>query len=149
MEKSNYKKFFLMLTISFVIMYGVMFLNVVDSGHIYLSLTRFYMALLMVAPMAVLMLLLMKNMYQDKNKNILILLGSVLVFVLSLWSLRAQIFVNDKNYMQAMIPHHSSAILTSKKANIQDPEVKELSKQIIEAQVREIEQMKNILNRMK
>jgi len=126
-----------------------MFLNVADSGHIYLSLTRLYMTLLMITPMAILMLLIMKDMYQDKNKNILIFLSSITIFVLSLCFLRTQIFINDTNYMKAMISHHSSAILTSQKANIKDPEVKELSKQIIEAQIKEIEQMKNILNRIK
>jgi uncharacterized protein (DUF305 family) len=51
--------------------------------------------------------------------------------------------------MKAMIPHHSSAILTSKNADIKDAEVKRLSEEIIKAQVEEIKQMKEILNRLK
>jgi uncharacterized protein (DUF305 family) len=46
---------------------------------------------------------------------------------------------------KAMIPHHSIAILTSKRAHISDPRVRKLADDIIEAQVREIEEMKNLI----
>lgn len=148
MEKSNYRKFLLMLCISFVIMYIVMFLNVDKFDHIYLSLTRIYMALLMVSSMAVLMLSLMGKMYPNKKLNSLIYSSAIAVFVLTLLFLRTQVGVGDRQYMKAMIPHHSSAILTSKNASIQDPEVKELSKQIIDSQEKEISQMKEALKRL-
>lgn len=137
-----------MLAISFVIMYSVMFLNVDKLSHIYLSTTRLYMALLMVAPMALLMLLLMPDMYKNKKMNKIIMFSGVFIFVLVLVLLRTQVPIEDKQYMKAMIPHHSSAILTSQEADIKDPEVKQLSKEIIETQKREIAQMKDILRRM-
>lgn len=137
-----------MLAISFVIMYSVMFLNVDKLSHIYLSTTRLYMSLLMVAPMALLMLLLMPDMYKNKRMNKIILFSGVFIFVLVLVLLRTQVPIEDKQYMKAMIPHHSSAILTSQEADIKDPEVKQLSKEIIETQKREIAQMKDILRRM-
>lgn len=137
-----------MLVISFLIMYGVMFLNVDSANHIYLSLTRMYMSLLMVTPMALLMLGLMNRMYPNKKLNRVIAIASISVFILSLAFLRSQTFVSDKQYMQAMIPHHSSAILASKHAKITDPEVKKLSERIIESQEREIAEMKGILERM-
>ncbi len=65
----SYKKFLLMLAISFIIMYSVMFLNVDEANHIYLSLTRTYMSLLMVSPMALIMLLMMGKMYPNKKVN--------------------------------------------------------------------------------
>ena len=148
MHKGNYGKLALSLSISFIIMYLVMFLNMDSTDHFYISLTRAYMALLMVAPMALLMLLLMGKMYPDRKKNAIISVGAVGVFILALVLLRTQVPIGDRQYMKAMIPHHSSAILTSKHADIQDPEVKELSEQIIESQEREIAQMKNILERM-
>ncbi|GAB2531830.1 DUF305 domain-containing protein [Rufibacter soli] len=148
MESSHYKKFFLMLLISFVIMYAVMFLNVDKLEHVYLSTTRLYMTLLMVAPMAFFMLLMMSNMYQDKKLNSLILAGSVLVFAVVLYLLRSQIFIGDVQYMKAMIPHHSSAIMVSQKANLQDPEVRKLADQIIKSQKEEIAQMKAALARL-
>ncbi len=47
--------------------------------------------------------------------------------------------------MKAMIPHHSIAILTSRRAHIGDPRVRKLADQIIESQVREIEEMKQLI----
>lgn len=107
------------------------------------------MAILMVSPMAILMLAVMKQMFMNRRRNMLIQAASVAVFVITLILLRTQTPIGDKQYMRAMIPHHSSAILTSRHANIQDPEVKALSKQIIESQEKEIKQMKDILARMK
>ncbi len=147
-HKGNYKKFLLMLLLSFCIMYLVMFLNVDELDHIYLSLTRLYMSLLMVAPMAVLMLAMMQKMYPNKKANAIIMLSSCVVFVLSLTLLRTQTPIDDTQYMKAMIPHHSSAIMTSKHADIKDPEVKELSKKIILSQQKEIAQMKALLKKV-
>ena len=144
----RYRKFSIMMILSFVIMYAVMFLNVADTGHIYLSTTRFYMTILMVAPMALVMLLMMGKMYPNKKVNIAIMGTAAIVFIVTLFLLRTQTPVGDREYMKAMIPHHSSAILTSKHADIRDPEVKKLSEQIIKAQEEEIAQMKAILKRM-
>lgn len=148
MKKANYQKMALMLLLSFLIMYAVMFFNVDSTDHIYLSTTRFYMALLMVAPMPLLMLTMMKMMYMDKKLNTIIMIASILVFLLSFILLRTQKPIGDEQYMKAMIPHHSSAIMTSKNAAITDPEVKELSEKIIRTQVEEIAQMKAILKRL-
>lgn len=142
----NYTKLFITLAISLVLMYGVMFLNVDRIDHIYLSLTRLYMSILMVAPMAVLMIIMMKGMYTSRKRNIAIVSGAVLVFGITLYMLRAQIFISDQQYMKAMIPHHSSAILTSKHADIRDSRVKALSDSIIRSQEEEIALMKEILH---
>ncbi len=149
MKKNHYGTFMTVLAISFIIMYGVMFLNVADSNHIYLSLTRTYMTLLMVAPMAIVMLLMMGNMYPSKKANGIIIVTALVIFSLSLAGLRTQTLVGDEQYMKAMIPHHSSAILTSEQANLKDPEVKKLAEGIIEAQKKEIAEMKAILKRLK
>jgi uncharacterized protein (DUF305 family) len=137
-----------MMGISFITMYGIMFLNVDDADHIYLSLTRTYMALLMVSLMAVVMMLMMGGMYPNKRTNTAIMIGGFVVFGLALLLLRTQTPVGDVQYMKGMIPHHSSAIMTSKNANLQDPEVKKLSEGIIASQEKEIAEMKAILKRM-
>ena len=144
-----YPKFFLMLVISLIIMYLVMFLNVAEAAHFRLNVNRAYMAILMVAPMAVIMLLLMGHMYPDKGRNAAILIGSAVVFALALWGLRTQTGIADVQYMKAMIPHHSSAILTSEKATIKDPEVRKLADEIIKAQEEEIAEMKRLIERLK
>ncbi len=148
MKPSPYRKFAVTLAISCVTMYLAMFLNVDSMGHIHLSLTRLYMTLLMVSPMALTMLWMMRQMYFDKRLNLVIALASIATFVISLILLRAQTPIGDQQYMKAMIPHHSSAILTSKHAQLDDPEVKALAKQIIQSQEEEIAQMEAILERM-
>jgi len=137
-----------MLAVSFVVMYVVMYLNVYELQHVYFSLTRFYMTVLMITPMALIMLGFMQHMYQNKQRNVLIVLGSVVVFVAALTMVRAQTLVDDSRWMKAMIPHHSIAILTSERANLQDPEVRKLADGIIETQQREIGEMQQMLHRL-
>ena len=148
MQGMSYKKFSLMMLISFIIMYGVMFLNVDEANHIYISTTRTYMALLMVSPMAIVMLLMMGKMYPNKKLNTGIMLGAAVLFALVLTGLRTQTPIGDVQYMKAMIPHHSSAIMVSKNANLKDPEVIKLSEGIITSQEKEIAEMKASLARM-
>lgn len=143
-----YQKFLLILAISFILMYGIMFLNVEETNHIYLSVTRTYMSVLMVSAMAIIMLPMMGNMYPNRKLNKIILVSAIVVFIAVFTCLRQQAFVGDIQYMKGMIPHHSSAIMTSKNADIKDPEVKKLSEQIIKSQEEEIAQMKAILKEM-
>ncbi len=107
------------------------------------------MALLMVSTMAILMMVMMSNMYPDKKANTLIMIADAVVFVLVLIGLRTQTPIGDIQYMKAMIPHHSSAILVSKNANIKDPEVKKLSEDIIKAQEKEIAEMEALIKKLK
>lgn len=149
MKGSKYGRFFLMLGLSFVAMYITMYLNTYEFDHVYFSLTRFYMTCLGISAMAVIMLSLMLNMYKNRKKNIAIYIGSLALFVSALGLVRAQRpIIGDVLYMKAMIPHHSIAILTSKRADLKDPETKKLAEEIIEAQKREIAQMKKIIYRL-
>jgi peptidoglycan/LPS O-acetylase OafA/YrhL len=145
---NNYKKFGLMMAVSFIIMYAVMFLNADLFSHVMLSYTRTYMTILMIAPMAVSMMLFMWGMYGNKKLNAIILSSAVVFLFVTLFMLRNQTLIKDVQYMKAMIPHHSSAIMVSQSATFEDPETAKLAKEIIEAQKREIEQMKNIIRRL-
>ena len=147
-KSSPYLKFLFMMLVSFMMMYGIMFLNVAEIDHILLSTTRTYMSLLMVAPMAISMMLFMWGMYENKRLNTVIISGAAIVFIVVLTALRTQTPIKDIQYMKAMIPHHSSAIMVSENATFEDPETAELAKQIIEAQEREIAQMKRIIERL-
>lgn len=148
-QNDNYKTFFLMLACSFVAMYITMFLNTYAIDHIYFSLTRFYMTCLGISAMAVIMWFFMRKMYQNKKKNIAIIAGSFILFVSALGLVRIQSpIIGDILWLKAMIPHHSIAILTSERADIQDPEVKQLANDIIKAQREEIEEMKTMIKRL-
>lgn len=149
MKGSSYGKFFWMLGLSFIAMYITMYLNSYEFDHVYFSLTRFYMACLGISAMAVIMLSFMLKMYKNRKKNLGIYIGSALLFVSALGLVRAQApIVGDVLYMKAMIPHHSIAILTSKRADIKDPKVRELADGIIKAQEKEIAEMKKYIKRL-
>ncbi|MEK6190449.1 MAG: DUF305 domain-containing protein [Carnobacterium alterfunditum] len=141
----SYIRFGLMILTSTVIMYFLMFFNIFELSHFTFSETRIYMSIMMGSVMAVIMLLFMWKMYQKKKLNYLILGISILTFGTSLWLVRSQATVDDTSWMKSMIPHHSSAILTSEKADISDPRVQELRDAIIKAQEVEIAEMKNLI----
>lgn len=138
----HYGRFFAMIATSIVVMYFLTYLNSYDIlDHARFSETRVFMALIMGAAMMVIMLGYMLGMYQNRAINLSIFAGAALLFALALWLVRSQTTVTGVDYMEAMIPHHSIAILTSERAGIEDPRVRELANKIIESQRREIREM--------
>lgn len=144
----SYVRFGAMIATSTVAMYVLMYLNTYAWDHVIFSETRVYMALLMGATMAVIMLGYMLAMYKRRRVNIAIFAGAVVLFGVALWLVRSQTTVQDVSYMRAMIPHHSIAILTSTRAEISDPEVRELADQIIKTQRKEIRIMKRLIREL-
>jgi uncharacterized protein (DUF305 family) len=142
---NGYTRFGAMIVTSTLVMFGLMYLNTYQMDHVFFSETRAYMALVMGATMAVVMLSFMWSMYKDRRVNLGIIGGSVIVLAAALWLVRSQATVDDVSYMRAMIPHHSIAILTSERARITDPRVRELADAIIEAQRREIDEMRALI----
>lgn len=141
----SYIRFGLMILTSTVVMFILMYLNTYAWEHVFFSETRTYMAIMMGATMAVVMLAYMLGMYSNKALNIVIFVGAIIVFALSLWLVRSQATVSGPSYMRAMIPHHSIAIMTSERAQIRDPRVRHLADEIIEAQRREIAEMRYLI----
>jgi thiol:disulfide interchange protein len=135
-----------MIATSTVVMFILMYLNTFLWTHIFWSETRAYMAVLMGATMAIIMLAFMLSMYSNKAINAAIFVGAIIAFVGSLWLVRSQSTVGDTSYMRAMIPHHSIAIMTSGRANIQDARVRKLADEIIFAQDKEIAEMRYLIN---
>ena len=148
MQNKSYKTFYLMIAVSSLLMYMAMYLNTYAWDHIFFSEMRLYMSLLMTAIMAVTMLWFMRHMYTDKKMNQLIVGGSVALFAVALFLVRSQVLVDDVDYMEAMIPHHSIAILASERAQLTDPRVQELADSIITAQEEEIAQMKRLIEEL-
>ncbi|RJR51308.1 MAG: DUF305 domain-containing protein [Desulfobacteraceae bacterium] len=144
----SYLRFGAMIASSTIVMFVLMYLNTFQFDHVFFSETRAYMALVMGATMAVIMLVFMINMYASPRLNIAIFSVSALVFALALWLVRSQVTVDDLSYMKAMIPHHSIAIMTSKRAGIKDQRVRKLADQIIESQRREILEMKTLIEEL-
>ena len=134
-----------MVAVSTIVMFALMYLNTYQLDHVYPSETRAFMALIMGAAMAVVMLGFMSDMYPNRRANVGLLAGSIAVFIGALWLVRSQSTIDDVAWMKAMIPHHSIAILTSERATIADPRVRSLADGIIETQRKEIDEMKALL----
>jgi uncharacterized protein (DUF305 family) len=137
-----------MILTSAITMYITMYFNTYEMSHVYFSWTRMYMTLIGAGAMAIVMFLYMRSMYTNQSKNRSIILVSILIMGLSTYLVRSQKPIDDLKWMRAMIPHHSIAILTSKRAVIEDPEVKQLAEEIIKAQEKEIREMKAMIKRL-
>lgn len=141
-EQGNYLRFFAMIGTSMVIMFFLMYLNSYQIlDHAWFSETRFFMTLIMGGAMMAVMLFFMMGMYKNMKANAAILIAAAVILLGSIWLVRSQVTVSGVDYMEGMIPHHSIAILTSERAGIEDPRVRELADEIIEAQRREIKEM--------
>jgi uncharacterized protein (DUF305 family) len=140
---ASYPRYFAMVGTSAVIMYGLMYLNTYTLDHVFWSETRFYMACIMGATMAVVMLGFMLHMYKNRTANIAIVGTSIAIFLASLALVRSQATIDDIAWMKAMVPHHSIAILTSERAHISDPRAR-----IIRAQQEEIAEMKALIREL-
>jgi uncharacterized protein (DUF305 family) len=142
-ERKMYLIFAGMITTSTVTMFLLTYTNAFTWAHMTFSEERLYMALLMGSAMAIIMLGFMWGMmYKNVKINIAIIAGALFLGLTALWLSRSQTFVDDQAYMNGMIPHHSIAILTSERADIDDVRVRELAEEIIEAQRKEIAEMK-------
>ena len=145
MMHGSYRRFAAMIATSTAIMFFLMYQLVYEPDHLMFSLNRLIASLVMAAVMTIVMLGFMWSMYEGRRLKIAIVavaavLGAVLVAVN-----RAQRLVDDTRFMQAMIPHHSIAINNARKADIRDPRVRRLADEIIAGQVREIREMKLLI----
>lgn len=147
-KMSSYKLLGVEVLVHFLIMYAVMFTMVNAADDIYFNLNNLYMTGMMVAPMVVLMLVTMNQMYRSKLFNRLLIVGSIILFAVFYVFERQQAFIGDKQFIRSMIPHHSGAILMCDKAVLRDAEIIKLCGEITEGQKKEIEQMKEILRRL-
>ncbi len=145
----SYARFAAMIATSTLVMFALMYLNTYQIDHVWFSQTRMWMALVMGAVMAVLMLGFMWKMYDNSRINVAIIVAGVLVFCGALWLVRSQATVDDVSYMEAMIPHHSIAVMTSARAHIKDQRVRDLANGILETQVKEIAEMERLIADLK
>lgn len=137
-----YKKLAIMIVLSFIAMYILMYSMVDVFANVIPNINQFYMAGLMTMPMLIIELLVMGSMYGNKKLNISLVVTGFIALILFFAGIRQQTAVGDKEFLKSMIPHHAAAILMGKEASVTDPEIKELIKNIITSQQAEIEQMK-------
>jgi uncharacterized protein (DUF305 family) len=144
-EQNHYLRLAVMIVLSFISMYVLMYAMVNTLGDVYNSLNQVYMAGLMTAPMVVIELLLMSGMYKNKKLNALLITGSCVAGIAFFLFIRQQTAISDRQFLRSMIPHHSGAILMCNEASLQDQRLLELCKTIMTGQQQEIDQMRAIL----
>jgi len=145
--KSHYGKLAINLALSAIVMFLVMYAMIDSLAELYFNLGNLYMTLMMLAPMAILMLLLMGSMYGNKRLNLALYLSFAVIFFAAFSFTRTQALIGNGQFLRAMIPHHSGAILMCREASITDPEIIVLCDRIRSSQRQEIDQMKAILAR--
>lgn len=145
--KSPYQKLALVISINTVLMFLITYVMIDSIDHFYFNINRVYMALMMVAPMVVLMLLVMRSMYDNKKLNLLLYAGFIGLFILIFSLTRTQTPVGNEQFLRSMIPHHSSAILMCEQSNLTDTEIITLCDEIVQTQIEEIIEMEEILSR--
>ena len=143
----HYHHLGIMTALSFIAMYILMYAMVNSFGDVFNNVNQVYMAGLMAAPMVLIELGVMRGMYADRRKNIIIAAISVVALIAFFLLIRQQVAVTDRQFLRSMIPHHSGAILMCRNATITSPEIRELCRTIIAGQEKEINQMKALLDR--
>ena len=144
--KMSWGRFAAMIATSTVVMFFLMYQLVYSLDHALFSLNRLMASLIMGCVMAVIMLGFMWSMYEGRRAKVAIVAAAAVLGSLLLYMNRAQTLVDDTTVMRAMIPHHSIAINNARKADISDPRVRRLADGIIESQVREIAEMKLLID---
>lgn len=143
----HYVRLAAMAVLMFIAMYALMYAMVDRLENVFPNINQFYMAGLMTAPMVIIELLIMREVYEKRRANVAIIVISLAAFALLWIGIRQQIAVVDEQFLKSMIPHHASAVLMCEEAPIQDAEIKSLCEGIIRSQSAEIAQMKAILDR--
>ena len=140
-----YVKLGLSLALSYVIMYASGFARTDRWSNVLLNLNQAYMAGLMVAPMALVMLFTMRHMFKHTKLNVGLAVASAALTVLFWALIRQQAGVGNEAFLRSMIPHHAAAILVCDEADLTDPRIQRLCREIVAAQEREIAEMKGYL----
>jgi hypothetical protein len=148
METSLYKGQLIMFIVMLII--GMLFnpMNILAYRFtdLYISHTLFYGGLLMASNMVWAHEIV--HYLSMGHFNILFFsLGIGLSMSVSILLLRQQLFVDDKQWLRRMIPHHSTALTTSHNIynRTNNRKIKDFAKKIIDTQEKEIQLMKSML----
>lgn len=137
-----------MVALHFIAMYIFMYSMVNEFANVFDNFNQVHMAALMTASMVLIEIPLMMSMYKSKRLNAIIIAVGFAVLVRSFLLIRRQGAISDRQFLRSLIPHHASAILMCNEAPIEDPEIKNLCKNIIRSQQAEIDQMKAKLDQL-
>ena len=147
--EQNIVKHQIIMFITMVIV-GVLFnpMNILAyrETDLFLSLTLFYGGLLMASNM-MWSHQIVHYLSMGHFNQYIFFIGLALSISISIFLLRNQFKVNDKQWLKRMISHHSTALTTSHNIynKTDNPEIKKLAAEIIETQEKEITLMKKLI----
>ena len=148
MKSSLYKRQIIMFIVMVII--GMLFnpMNILAYrfSDLYISQTLFYGGLLMASNM-IWAHEIVHYLSMGHFNMLVFSVGIILSIGVSILLLRQQLLVDDKQWLRRMIPHHSTALTTTHKIynRTNNPKIKELAKEIIDTQEKEIQLMKSML----
>lgn len=148
MNSTNINFYIILFIVMFIvgIFFNGMNVMVYNIDHIYLSLTLIYSGLFMASNMLWAHEIVHFLSYGHFNITVFII-GILLSVMITIFLLRKQKFINDKQWLKRMITHHSTALTTShniyNKTN--NEKIKKIAKNIIQNQEDEIKIMKSML----
>lgn len=132
---------------SFIVQYFLMPpIMVSNYNYVTNNIGNAYLASIMGITMVIIEIMMHDNQYGVLSLNFYAILFALLAILIYLY--RKQIYINDKQYLEGMIEHHSMALFTSneilKKSDNYD--VTKLAKNIISQQSDELRVMKDLLD---
>ena len=133
---------------SFIIQYFLMPPIMISKiEYITNNIGKAYMATIMGLTMVLLEIMMHDHQYSVFSYKWYIVIFSLVAVFIYLY--RKQIAINDKQYVEGMIEHHSMALLTSEEIlkKTDDYNVAKLAKNIIQTQKDEIREMKRLLQK--
>ncbi|MBS7697441.1 MULTISPECIES: DUF305 domain-containing protein [unclassified Chelatococcus] len=146
------KRSYVMLAVNFVlglvVMYIAMFTMIDGWQDFHNNINMLYMALTMAAPMGIIMLATMSEMYPRRGLNIVLYVAFAVLCAASFAATRTQALVGDRQFVASMIPHHSGAILMCRQSRFTNEELARLCEGIIRSQREEIDEMNRIRSRL-
>jgi dipeptide/tripeptide permease len=148
-SENHYPHLYLMAALSFVAMFVLMYAMADRFANVFVNLNQFYMAGLMAAPMVLIELFVMRAMFPNRRLNLIVAVVSVAFLVLFWILIRQQAAIGNSQFLRSMIPHHAGAVLMCEQLQANDPEIKQLCRNIIKSQKAEIAQMKAKLAQLK
>ncbi len=143
-----YSVWYMMICSFLVQMIGMSLIMTTNLTHITFNIGKFYISVIMALVMGLLEVLMNDNYMKTISIEFYFPLFFALCIFIYLY--RNQMYIDDKNYLEEMIEHHSMALLTSEEIlqKTNSERVKRLAENIISTQEKEIEYMKELIKYM-
>jgi hypothetical protein len=133
---------------SFIIQYFLMPpIMVSETTYITNNIGKAYMAVIMGLFMVVLEIMMHDHQYNILSLNLYAIFMAMLALFVYLY--RKQVAIDDKQYLEGMIEHHSMGIFTSEEIlkKTDNYEVAKIAKNIIQTQNDELRAMRGLINK--